>query len=264
MRSPDPVPVLVFDLDDTILCCNSFPLWTLFLMIGRLRGVGMRRRAVLSLRAAGLLLWRKVGRLGHDEFQRRLQAATAGSDLVWTSGFEAMLLRRVRANLRSCLGLMVERQLDAVLATAAAADYAEAFGRRLGFRHVLATPAGRVAGEPSNSGAVKRQRVVAFLRDLGWCDRPLILFTDHIDDLPLIRECGVVCWFGSAESLSALDAMVEETRFIHCRDMSDERLLATFGGLCGCPAALAVVPVDVVVDRSARSCDRDGGRRPAI
>jgi phosphoserine phosphatase len=228
------MPVLVFDLDGTILRCNSFPLWTLFLMIGPLRGVGVRRRALLSLRAAILLLNRKIGRLGHDEFQRRLQAAwqaaTVGSDLVRTSRFEAMLLRRVRANLRSCLGLMVERQLDAVLATAAAADYADAFGRRLGFRHVLATRSGRAAGEPSNSGAIKRQRVVEFLRDIGWCDRPLILFTDHIDDLPLIRECDVVCWFGSAESLSELDAMVEETRFIHCRDMSDEQLLATFRG----------------------------------
>ena len=235
------MPVLVFDLDDTILCCNSFPLWTLFLMTGRLRGVGAGRRALLSLRAAGLLLWRKVGRLSHDEFQRCLQAAwqaaTAGSDLDLTSRFEVMLLRRVRANVRSCLDLMVERQLDAVLATAAAADYAEAFGRRLGFRHVLATRSGRSAGEPSNSGANKRQRVVEFLRDAGWRDRPVVLFTDHIDDLPLIRECGVVCWFGSAESLSAVNAMVEETRFIHCRDMSDEQLLATFNAFRGCSPA---------------------------
>ena len=238
MRSPD--PVLVFDLDGTILCCNSFPLWTLFLMIGRLRGVGVRRRALLSLHAAGLLLRRKMGRLGHDEFQRRLQAAAAGSGLVWTSGFEAMLSRQVRVNLRSCLGLMVERQLDAVLATAAAADYAEAFGRRLGFRHVLATRSGRSVGEPSNSGVMKRQRVVALLRDIGWCGRPLILFTDHIDDLPLIQACGVVCWFGSAESLAVVNAMAADTRFIHCRDMTGEALLATANALCGCPPVRAL------------------------
>jgi phosphoserine phosphatase len=234
MRSPDTIPVLVFDLDDTILCCNSFPHWVLFLMTGRLRGVGVKHRALLSLRVAGLLLWRKVGRLSHDELQRRLQAAwqvaTAGSDPNPTNRFEAMLLRRVRANLRPCLGLMVEREMDAVLATAAAADYAEPFGQRLGFRHVLATRSGRAAGEPSNRGAMKRQRVADFLGDIGWCGRPLILFTDHIDDLPLIRASNVVCWFGSAELLSALDAMVEETRFIHCRDMSDEQLLATFRG----------------------------------
>lgn len=251
MRQPDPIPVLVFDLDDTILCCNSFPLWTLFLMTGRLRGVGAGRRALLSLRAASLLLWRKAGRLSHDEFQRGLQvawqAATIGSDPDLTSCFEAKLLRRVRANLRPCLDLVVERRLDAVLATAAAADYAEAFGRRLGFRHVLATRSGRAAGEPSNSGANKRQRVVEFLRDTGWCGRPLILFTDHIDDLPLIRACGVVCWFGSAESLSALDAMVEETRFIHCRDMTDEQVLAICNALSGCaPAASPVCALSAI------------------
>lgn len=251
MRQPDPRPVLVFDLDDTILCCNSFPLWTLFLMTGRLRGVGAGRRALLSLRAASLLLWRKAGRLSHDEFQRGLQAAwqaaTIGSDADLTSRFEAKLLRRVRANLRPCLDLVVERRLDAVLATAAAADYAEAFGRHLGFRHILATRSGRAAGEPPNSGAMKRQGVVAFLHDIGWYGRPLILFTDHIDDLPLIRACGVVCWFGSAESLSALDAMVEETRFIHCRDMTDEQVLATCNALSGCaPAASPVCALSAI------------------
>jgi phosphoserine phosphatase len=132
MRQPDPMPVLVFDLDGTILCCNSFPLWTLFLMTGR---VGVRHRGLLSLRVLSLLLQRKIGRLSHDEFQRCLQAAwqaaTAGRDPDLTSRFEAVLLRRVRANMRACLDLIVERQLDAVLATAAAADYAEAFGRRL-------------------------------------------------------------------------------------------------------------------------------------
>lgn len=238
MRSPDPIPVLVFDLDDTILCCNSFPLWVLFLLTGRLRGVEATRRALLSLRVAGLLLCRKARRLGHDEFQRGLQAAwqatTTGGDLTPTSCLEATLLRRVRPNLRSCLRLMTERQMDAVLATAAAADYAEAFGRRLGFRHVLATRSGRAAGEPSNVGAIKRRRVVEFLHDIGWSDRPLILFTDHIDDLPLIQESDVVCWFGSAELLSALDAMAEKkTRFIPCRDMSEEQLLATFSDFSG-------------------------------
>jgi phosphoserine phosphatase len=241
MRQPDPMPVLVFDLDGTILCCNSFPLWTLFLMTGR---VGVRHRGLLSLRVLSLLLQRKIGRLSHDEFQRCLQAAwqaaTAGRDPDLTSRFEAVLLRRVRANMRACLDLIVERQLDAVLATAAAADYAEAFGRRLGFRHVLATRSGRSVGEPSNSGVMKRQRVVALLRDIGWCGRPLILFTDHIDDLPLIQACGVVCWFGSAESLAVVNAMAADTRFIHCRDMTGEALLATANALCGCPPVRAL------------------------
>jgi hypothetical protein len=188
------------------------------------------------VRSVGLLLWRKIGRLSHDEFQRCLQVAwrVAIADRDPVSHFETMLLRRVRVNMR---GLMAERRWDAVLATAAAADYAEAFGCRLGFRHVLATPSGRSAGEPSNSGANKRQRVVAFLRDMGWCERPRILFTDHINDLPLIRACGVVCWFGSAESLSAVNTMVKETRFIYCRDMTDEQLLATCNALCGCSPA---------------------------
>ena len=105
---------------------------------------------------------------------------------------------------------MVKRQFDAVLATAAAADYAEPLGRRLGFQHVLATRADRSAGEPANAGAVKRRSVDDFLRHAGWRDRSLILFTDHLDDLPLILDCDVVCWFGSAGMLAKARAMAGE------------------------------------------------------
>jgi phosphoserine phosphatase len=236
MRSPDLAPVLIFDLDGTLLRCNSFPHWVLFLTIGRLPGLGPRRRMALSLRVIRLMLRRKIGWMHHDELQRRLQvawqAATADGGKARTDRFEATLVRQLRPNVRSCLDLVAERQLDAVLATAAAADYAEALGRRLGFRHVLATRSGRLAGEPANAGAAKRQKVADFLCDIGWCKRQRILFTDHIDDVPLIRDCNVVCWFGSADSMSAVQAMVGETRFIRCREMSEAHMLATFRTLC--------------------------------
>jgi hypothetical protein len=75
MRSPDLAPVLIFDLDGTLLRCNSFPHWVLFLMTGRLPGLGPRRRVALSLRVISLVLRRKFGWMHHDELQRRLQVA---------------------------------------------------------------------------------------------------------------------------------------------------------------------------------------------
>ena len=168
MRSADSLPVLIFDLDGTILRTNSFPLWVVYLTLGRIPELDLRQRVSLSMHTVRLLLSRKIGRLSHDELQRRLQmvwqAAIAGGRLPVTIRYEAGLLRRVRPNLAALLSLMVERQFDAVLATAAAADYAEPLGRRLGFQHVLATRANRSAGEPANARAAKRRSVGDFLR----------------------------------------------------------------------------------------------------
>ena len=236
MRSADSLPVLIFDLDGTILRTNSCPLWVVYLTIGRIPELDLRQRVSLSMHTVRLLLSRKIGRLSHDELQRRLQLAwqeaIAGGRLPMTNRYEAKLLRRVRPNLGSLLSIVVERQFDAVLATAAAADYAEPLGRRLGFQHVLATQADRIDGEPANARAAKRRSVGDFLRHAGWRDRSLILFTDHLDDLPLILDCDIVCWFGSASMLAKARAMAGKSGFVHCRDMSPKMLQATVLGLC--------------------------------
>jgi phosphoserine phosphatase len=236
MRSADSLPILIFDLDGTILRTNSFPLWVVYLTVGRIPELDLRQRVSLSMQTMRLLLSRKIGRLSHDELQRRLQmvwqAAIASGRLPMTNRYEAWLLRRVRPNLGALLSLLVKRQFDSVLATAAAADYAEPLARRLGFQHVLATRVNRSAGEPANARAVKRRSVGDFLRDAGWSDRSLILFTDHLDDLPLILDCDVVCWFGSAGMLAKIRAMAAKSGFVHCRDMSPQMLQATVLGLC--------------------------------
>jgi phosphoserine phosphatase len=244
MRSSDSLPVLIFDLDGTILRTNSFPLWVVHLTIGRIPELDLRQRISLSMRAMRLLLSRKIGRLSHDEMQRRLQmvwqAAIADGRLPVTNRYEARLLRRVRPNLGSLLSIMVKHQFDVVLATAAAADYAQPLGRRLGFQHVLATRINRTAGEPANSGAAKRRSVGDFLRHAGWCDRSLMLFTDHLDDLPLMLDCKIVCWFGAAGMLAKARAMAGKSWFVDCRDMSPEMLRATVLGLCDYAADSAV------------------------
>lgn len=220
-------PVLVFDLDGTILDCNSFPHWVLFLLKGRMSSLNLGQRVWLSVRTARLLVSRKVFRLSHDELQRRLQAASVGVGSADVDHFVAALLLRARPSLRSLLNVLSADGTDAVLATAAAADYAEPLGMRLGFRHVLATGRGRNVGEWANSGLAKREAVTGFLRAAGWNARPFILFTDHVDDLPLMRESSLVCWFGSREMLASARSIAGQTSFVDCRDMSEEDLKAT-------------------------------------
>lgn len=224
-----PAPVVVFDLDDTILRVNSFPHWVMFLIGGRIPGMHRRARALLSLRAALLLTRRKLGRLRHAALLRGLQRAwqraappAAGASM---QGLQTALLRRVRPNLQAVLALVAADRIDAVLATAAAADYALGLGQLLGFRHVVATvPAEDNA--PINVGSHKRDAVFALLERQGWAGRPLILLTDHLDDLPLMRESAFVGWFGRSDDATNAAAAVSPVHLLACLELSGAALLA--------------------------------------
>jgi phosphoserine phosphatase len=230
-----PSPVLVFDFDGTILAVNSFPRWAGFLMTGRIPGLGMASRTSLAWNAALLIARRKLGRTSHDALMRGLgdawrhHASSAG-----VAAFRAKLHRHLRPNLRPILGLVAGGQMDAIMATAAAAEYAVGFGLDLGFRHVLATP----EHEPMNIGPRKRERVHELLIRNAWQDRPLILFTDHIDDLPLMRDSRLVCWFGPPGNMAAARSQAPGASFFPCRDLSGEHVLAiVVGSLEGVPRA---------------------------
>jgi phosphoserine phosphatase len=224
MHSADPAPVLIFDLDETILAVNSFPLWVRFLVAGPVPGLGWRPRTALSLRVQALAVRRKLGLIDHDALLRHLQRAwrdATGTDgETMASGFQASLLQQVRPNLKPLLAVVAAGQVDAVLATAAASDYAAGLAQRLGFRYALTTSPDNGTITPRNSGTRKRDRVQALLHQFGWHTRPLVLFTDHIDDLPLMHDSDAVCWFGSDVALAIAEAAAGKPRFVACCDLS--------------------------------------------
>jgi phosphoserine phosphatase len=199
----DPHAVYILDLDGTVLSTNSFPHWVLYLMRAPFPRVGAVRRLSISGRAAAMLMQRKLRLTGHERFKWRLQrlwqAATDGDGGAGAQAFVARMVNYVRPELRPVLAAVAGGRIDAVMATAAPADYAQPLGAAVGFAHVLATPALRLVGEPSNVGQQKCLAVLRFLASRGWQDRRRVLFTDHEDDLPLIGVCDVVHWFGSEE-----------------------------------------------------------------
>jgi hypothetical protein len=99
-------------------------------------------------------------------------------------------------------------------------------GRRLGFRYVLASRHGGHAATPANSGSRKRDRVLEFLREHDWSGRKLMLFTDHLDDLPLMQESDAVCWFGPDGTMATAEALAAGPRFIHGRGLDGDTLVA--------------------------------------
>jgi phosphoserine phosphatase len=214
-------PLLICDLDGTILQNNSFPLWILYLMGGRLPELGVRARLLLSLRVQRLLLHRRLGRIEHTRLMREVQhawhLASHGAADSAAARVPALLRRRVRPEFEPVLQQIAAGEIDAVLATAAAAEYARPLGLLLGFREVLATPSRLPPDGALNHGAEKLRRVQEFLTGRQWTRRSRVLLTDHIDDLPLLQYCHAVGWFGSAEMLSRARAETKVLTFVDCR-----------------------------------------------
>jgi phosphoserine phosphatase len=208
--------MLILDLDGTILSVNSFRRWVLHLVRARFPHLGAARRLRIAGATVTALSARKMRLSGHEALKWRLQklwqTATDGDGGLSEKSFVEELMGFVRPELLPVLKAVAAGEVEAVLATAAAGDYAYQLGRSLGFAHVLATPPLRAFGEPSNVGERKREAVLGFIASRGWQDRPRILFTDHEDDLPLIRICQTVYWFGSERARSAIQRMVPEIR----------------------------------------------------
>ena len=228
-RPPQSRPVYVFDLDGTVLSCNSFPLWAMQMLRGRVPHAGGRRRAATALAVARLLLQRKLGRLRHAVLKQRLQAtwrrATSGDAGIHATRFGDMLQRYVRPNMAMVLQQVRDGEVDAVLATAAAGEYAHALGQRLGFAAVLATDDGG-----DNLGQEKCRRVLAFLAERDWLKRPRIVFTDHIDDLALMRASDMVCWFGPDDEHAEVARQLSGIPIVASRNLDSAEVSAAAGG----------------------------------
>lgn len=218
---PDPSPVLVIDLDGTLLAGNSFRVWAGYLLRGRFPHLGWTARTRVSAACALALGRRRLGLVDHDGFRTRLQQlwaqAIAGDGGASEQALHDDLVRDVRPVLRPVLERVADGRLDAVLATAAPAEYALGLGARLGFRAVVATPPWGSGDAGATRGGRKRDAVLARLADLGWQGRPLAVLTDHHDDLPLIRCSADTWWFGDPEGERAVRAAAPSTP-IHTAD----------------------------------------------
>ncbi len=231
-------PVWLFDLDGTVLKSNSFPIWVKFMLTGK-APAPFGARTFAALATAFHLARRKALGSPHDAFKAGLQRAWARYGAASGAAADALgarLEKDIRPNMTEVLAIARTRD-DAWLATAAAGEYAEPFARRLGFRRVLATPVG-AASQGSFVGPRKREAALAALNAADWSARPIIFFTDHEEDLPLMQAAARVIWLGpDAEAESMARQLAPGAELIAARNL-DAAAVAS--------AALAPLPVAVV------------------
>ena len=222
--------VFIFDLDGTILSVNSFPYWVLYMLTGHFGGLSPVVRLALSLRTIHILVKRKVLRQSHYRTKQQLQelwtrAVQKDPTRVANHSLNVILQGYIRPNMCSVLASVAQQRIDAILATSAAGEYAQELGKIMGFRHILTTPLCSETDTLENSGERKRDRVLAMITALGGDGRMRILFTDHEDDLPLIRICQRTLWFGGNEDMKNIQAKVPQAKIIACRNLSDAEII---------------------------------------
>lgn len=160
---------LIIDLDGTLIDCNSFTEFVkyLFLQLPEARLIIM-----------WIILLRKMRFISHSEAKRRIVALTRKyfHKLDLNS-----FIHKLSVHIRPSILQHIKSGVRVILATAAPEIYAVPFGESIGISEVFATP----DTGAENRGSIKVQNLekagVRFSEET-------TIFTDHYDDLPLLKR----------------------------------------------------------------------------
>jgi len=219
-------PVLIIDLDETLLRVNSFTLWAKYFIFGKFNNMGFFRHNLLRTKAAVILAKRKLLKHSHAATKAALHKLWISSDNKYACDiFLASLEKEIRPNMRELLNLIAGNKIDAILATAASSAYAEPFARKIGFANVIATG----LYETENRSEEKAKRANEFLKKQNWQNRKKIFFTDHLEDMPFIKQCDMLMWFGKADEIEIIKQERSNLEIFLCSDSCASDILTKSG-----------------------------------
>lgn len=231
-----------FDLDGTLVQCNSMRIWARHLLRTTAPGVTVAQGArvlgwkavvcaVGALRAARIISQGAAKRT-LQRLSEKLAAVLSAEDLL---AHEQALVQELMSYVRPDLTFIIARIREGaepmILTTATVSNCAEPLGAALGFDCVCATRHGKDDGQwLHNIGALKATATLEAAAKLGAGDAPLVVFVDQLDDLPLIMCAETVCWFGRKEEVPRLKSFLQPgVSVIEARDMPVDALAEALG-----------------------------------
>lgn len=213
---------LIIDLDETLLSINSFRIWALYFLLKKFARLNLRKRSLLWLKAAKIFAERKVLGKNHSQTKSALQKLWVEADDAGAlENMLAQLEKKIRSNMRGVMSAIANGEIDAVLATAAASQYANPFAESIGFVHVLSTG----IDEKENRGEEKSRQISEFLQKHNWENRKKIFFTDHLEDMPFMLKSDKLMWFGKPEEVTVIKSSAPDLEIIICKDLGSQEIV---------------------------------------
>ncbi len=202
--------LVLVDLDGTLVRGNSFHMWLRHMLTDGLRTLApparYASRLVIciysALRLGRLITHARLKKVCQGVWDRALSRSSDPDHEL--NSFLAALMRRVDPRICDWVGRAQDSGAVAVLTTAAPGDYALPLARRLGFDGAVATPRASSKTWSENLRDEKERNTAAYVRRNGWDAKRTILFTDHIDDLPLMQAVHEVCLVADDSTASAI------------------------------------------------------------
>lgn len=211
------------DLDGTFVRNNSFHLWLQHLAFAK-----SRFGAVFRVRVLILVALRACRLISHPSLKKQVQSLFATQPAKVCAGVTAGFVMELRKEIVPAVRQLVERlhgaDYQVVMATAAPSEYADVFALQSGFDKCLATLPPSSDGWTENYREAKARRCSLLMAENLSDGTGVIVITDHLDDLPLMRLAEVVVWCGRGKD--GLRSLLAD-RPVWAPDSADERIFSS-------------------------------------
>jgi phosphoserine phosphatase len=173
--------IVVIDLDGTFVSVNSFHKWMLFLIKQSLK----KRTLRTLLKLMNIIRCRALKKINHA--QMKYAILEISEKIVKEREIEQFVKHLDRVIHQGLLKIVEEKKAITILATGAPEIYAKKLSQLYGFDYHICTPSTKIQPWRENLKEVKKENLLQLLQKENLPPHVDQLFTDHHDDLPLMR-----------------------------------------------------------------------------
>ena len=184
--------VNLVDLDGTLIKGNSFHIWCYSIFFDSAPALNFNKNYKLRIRLIFILVLRLLKRIDHVQLKRYIQGLWFHLPTIIKHQSNAKMVERLNHVMDKQLLRILQAASDKneliILTTAAPQEYVVPFIDELKiFDYVIATPAHQHKNWYHNIAMTKREKTMELIIKLELPTNNITLYTDHIDDEPLME-----------------------------------------------------------------------------